>query len=254
MRRVKELPGVDRRGGGHDGSVARRGQVSARDSILGDGHVRGRAKKIRAGGCASDLAGIFRGAGRSDDRRARFQRQRPQGREPVVIVSQSVAQRMFPGSGRGEPSPDVDRSGDEVHRHQQNAAAHCRGGGRRGRRERGAGSGDDRVSPVRQEGFGAAACSCTRTANPYALVTPITRIIRDLSADQPVERAATLEDIRAEVLTPDRLNTLVFGGFAAVALADCGGGRGGRAGVFGERADARVRHPPGDRIAAAAIW
>ena len=55
--------------------------------------------------------------------------------------------------------------------------------------------------------------------NPYALVSPVTRIIRDLSADQVVERAATLEDIRAEVLTPDRLNTLVFGGFAAVALA-----------------------------------
>jgi len=49
-------------------------------------------------------------------------------------------------------------------------------------------------------------------------VTPVTRIIRDLSEDQPVERAATLEDVRAEVLTPDRLNTLVFGGFAAVAL------------------------------------
>jgi ABC-type antimicrobial peptide transport system permease subunit len=44
-------------------------------------------------------------------------------------------------------------------------------------------------------------------------------VIRDLSADQPVEHAATLEDIRAEVLTPDRLNTLVLGGFAAVALA-----------------------------------
>jgi putative ABC transport system permease protein len=40
-----------------------------------------------------------------------------------------------------------------------------------------------------------------------------------MSADQPVERAATLEDIRAEVLTPDRLNSLVFGVFAAVALA-----------------------------------
>ena len=53
----------------------------------------------------------------------------------------------------------------------------------------------------------------------YALVTPVTRIIRQMSADQPVERAATLEDVRAEVLTPDRLNTLVFGGFAAVALA-----------------------------------
>jgi ABC-type antimicrobial peptide transport system permease subunit len=53
----------------------------------------------------------------------------------------------------------------------------------------------------------------------YALVTPVTRIIRQMSPDQPVERAATLEDIRTEVLTPDRLNTLVFGGFAAVALA-----------------------------------
>jgi putative ABC transport system permease protein len=56
-------------------------------------------------------------------------------------------------------------------------------------------------------------------ANPYSLVTPVTRIIRNMSADQPVERAATLEDIRAEVLTPDRLNSLVFGVFAAVALA-----------------------------------
>jgi ABC-type antimicrobial peptide transport system permease subunit len=58
----------------------------------------------------------------------------------------------------------------------------------------------------------------TRT-DPYSLVTPITRIIRDRSVEQPVEHAATLEDIRAEVLTPDRLNTLVFGVFAAVALA-----------------------------------
>ncbi|MEA2257444.1 MAG: putative transport system permease protein [Acidobacteriaceae bacterium] len=56
-------------------------------------------------------------------------------------------------------------------------------------------------------------------ANPYALVPSVTRIIRTMSADQPVERAATLEDIRAEVLTPDRLNSLVFGVFAAVALA-----------------------------------
>src|SRR5262249_51461337 len=54
--------------------------------------------------------------------------------------------------------------------------------------------------------------------DPYALVPPITRIIRDLSAEQPVERAATLEDVRAEVLAPDRLNALVFGGFAGVAL------------------------------------
>ena len=57
------------------------------------------------------------------------------------------------------------------------------------------------------------------SANPYTLVPSVTRVIRDMSAEQPVERAATLEDIRAEVLTPDRLNSLVFGVFAAVALA-----------------------------------
>jgi putative ABC transport system permease protein len=56
-------------------------------------------------------------------------------------------------------------------------------------------------------------------SNPYSLVTPVTRIIRDMSADQPVERAATLEDARAEVLSPQRLNSVVFGVFAAVALS-----------------------------------
>ena len=54
--------------------------------------------------------------------------------------------------------------------------------------------------------------------DPYSLVPAITRTIHELSADQPVERPSTLEDIRAEVLTPDRLNAVVFGGFAAVAL------------------------------------
>jgi ABC-type antimicrobial peptide transport system permease subunit len=54
--------------------------------------------------------------------------------------------------------------------------------------------------------------------DPYALVPPITKIIRGLSAEQPVEHAATLDDVRAEVLAPNRLNALVFGGFAAVAV------------------------------------
>ena len=54
--------------------------------------------------------------------------------------------------------------------------------------------------------------------DPYALVAPVTRIIREMSADQPVERAATLADVRAEVLAPERLNAFVFAGFAGVAL------------------------------------
>lgn len=56
------------------------------------------------------------------------------------------------------------------------------------------------------------------SVNPYSLVSPVTHIIREMSADQPVEHAATLADIRAEVLTPERLNSVVFGVFAAVAL------------------------------------
>jgi predicted permease len=54
--------------------------------------------------------------------------------------------------------------------------------------------------------------------DPYALVPAISRTIHEMSADQPVEKASTLGDVRAEVLTPDRLNAIVFGGFAAVAL------------------------------------
>jgi predicted permease len=71
--------------------------------------------------------------------------------------------------------------------------------------------------PMEQE-FGGGRLFVHAKVDPYTLVTPITKIIRDISAEQPVERAATLEDVRAEVLAPNRLNTLVFGGFALVAL------------------------------------
>jgi ABC-type antimicrobial peptide transport system permease subunit len=54
--------------------------------------------------------------------------------------------------------------------------------------------------------------------DPYALVPAVTRIIRDLKPDQPVARAATLEDGRSEVLAPERLNAFVVSGFAGIAL------------------------------------
>jgi predicted permease len=56
------------------------------------------------------------------------------------------------------------------------------------------------------------------SGDPHALVAPVTRIIRELSADQPVVRAATLADVRAEVLAPERLNAFVISGFAGIAL------------------------------------
>jgi putative ABC transport system permease protein len=56
------------------------------------------------------------------------------------------------------------------------------------------------------------------SADPYTFVPEITRIVRELSASQPVERPATLEDVRAEILTPERLKVFVVSGFAGMAL------------------------------------
>jgi predicted permease len=71
--------------------------------------------------------------------------------------------------------------------------------------------------PTDQEGWQGRLLVRTQQ-DPYTLAPAITRTIHEISAEQPVERASTLQDVRAEVLTPDRLNAVVFGGFAGVAL------------------------------------
>ena len=136
------------------------------------------------------------------------------GSEPVVIVSQSLAQRVFPNGDAlnhkiwwtdpyfgPKPFPrrivgvvgDVDD--ESIVRGAAMTVYH----------------------PLPQ--MGVAGRLFVRAAeDPYALVQPVTRIIRTLAANQPVERAATLEDVRAEVLAPERLNAFVFSGFAGIAL------------------------------------
>jgi predicted permease len=54
--------------------------------------------------------------------------------------------------------------------------------------------------------------------DPHAIIAPVIRIVRELSPEQPVERAATLEDIRAQMLAPERVNAFVISGFAGIAL------------------------------------
>jgi len=71
--------------------------------------------------------------------------------------------------------------------------------------------------PTEQEGWGGR-LFVRAHQDPYALVPAISKTIHEMSSDQPVEKASTLGDVRAEVLTPDKLNAIVFGGFAAVAL------------------------------------
>ncbi|HEY3927996.1 MAG TPA: ADOP family duplicated permease [Candidatus Koribacter sp.] len=71
--------------------------------------------------------------------------------------------------------------------------------------------------PAMQSGF-SGRMFVRAKGDPYALVPAITRVVHEMDVNQPVERAATLNDVRAEVLTPDKLNAIVFGGFAAIAL------------------------------------
>ena len=139
------------------------------------------------------------------------------GKERVVIVSQAVAQRLF-------------ANGDALNRNLWVTAALSQSGTRSATPSRIVGV----VGDVDDERIGSAPAMAlytpyrgrslpmrmfVRTAgDPYALVPSVTRIIRDLSANQAVERPATLEDVRAEVLTPERLNAFVVSGFAGIAL------------------------------------
>jgi predicted permease len=139
------------------------------------------------------------------------------GAERVVIVSQSVAQKLFPGH-------------DALNREMRwtDGVMKFIGISYEPRRIVGvvADVDDENIipspgltvyQPSDQEGWSSRLFVRTK-GDPYALVPTITRTIHEMSADQPVERANTLEDIRAEVLTPDRLNAVVFGGFAMLAL------------------------------------
>jgi predicted permease len=71
--------------------------------------------------------------------------------------------------------------------------------------------------PTDQEGWNGRLLVRAQT-DPYSLVPTISQTIHQIYAEEPVEHPSTLADIRAEILTPDKLNAIVFGGFAAVAL------------------------------------
>jgi putative ABC transport system permease protein len=138
------------------------------------------------------------------------------GSEPVTIVSQSVAQRLF-------------ANGDAVNRHLTwtDPVFSIYGKPVPSRIVGVVADVDDEnvvpgpaltiYQPVWQMGV-AGRLFVHAAGDPYALVPAVTRVIREISADQPVERAATLEDVRAEVLSAERVNAFVFSGFAGIAL------------------------------------
>jgi len=217
IRRVSALPGVD--------AVAVGTQVPWRDAgnfgpgfaFSADGHVKGPGEEDPLGRFRSVSPGFFAALGVPLIAGRDFNDGDRKGSELVVIVSQSLAQRMFPNQDAlnrhlmwTDPvmkfidvSPGPRRIvGVVADVEDENLVP---------------GPAITVYHPFGQE-FGGERLFVHAHSNPYSLVSPITRIIREMSADQIVEKAATLEDVRAEVLTPDRLNTLVFGGFATVAL------------------------------------
>jgi putative ABC transport system permease protein len=217
IRRITELPGVDRVAVGTVVPWRDAGTYDYEFQFTGDGRVpapgeedpRARLRMVSPGFFSALGVPIIAGRDFNDADR--------QGSEMVVIVSQSVARRMFPNQDAvnhhliwtdpvmkfADISPAPRRIvGVAADVDDENVMP---------------GPAPSVYHPFAQE-IGGGRLFIHTHSDPYALVSPITRIIRQMSSDQVVERAATLEDVRAEVLTPDRLNTLVFGVFAAVAL------------------------------------
>jgi predicted permease len=218
VRRIAELPGVEGVAVGTIVPWRDAGKFGPGFEFSADGHVRAAGEEDPRGRFRTVSPGFFAALGVPLIAGRDFNDADRRESEPVVIVSQSVAQRMFPNQ-------------DAVNRHLMwtDPVMKFIDVSTKPRRIVGvvADVDDENVVPGPAlnvyhpfgQVFGGERLFIHVRTNPYALVSPVTRIIREMSADQIVEHAATLEDVRAEVLTPDRLNALVFGGFAMVALA-----------------------------------
>ena len=213
-RRIGALPGVDGVALGSFVPWRDAGRFGAGVPVHRRGLHAGRRRREPARAAADRRAWLLRGARRATARRPRFHGRRPPRQRARRNRQPEHRAAAVPERRRAEPQAPVDRSGS--------SASPCP------RRIVGvvADVDDENVvrgpaltiyHPFRQ--MRVAGRLFVHTAgDPYALVPTVTQIIREMSAEQAVERAATLEDVRAEVLTPERLNAFVLSGFAGVAL------------------------------------
>ena len=223
IRQIDALPGVTETAVGMVAPWRDAENFGVGFQFSGDGHVHGKDDPRALWRTISP--GFFTTLGVPIIAGRDFNALDDQNREPVAIVSATLAQRMFPGQ-------------DPINRHVYwtdpvfeflpgTASEKARFTSPHRIIGVAADIDDEHIVPAPNSTiyssfaddsmFGGHLFIHT-TANPYSLVGPVTKIIRQMSVDEPVENAATLEDIRAKVLAPDRLNSLVFGVFAAVAL------------------------------------
>ncbi len=227
IERISALPGVDRVALGTNVPWRDAGVQGPGLQFSGEGHVKGNHEEDPLAQLRVVSPGFFASLGVPLIAGRDFNDDDKRGGEPVVILSQSAAQRIFPGqdpinrhimwtdpvmqfvyiSQGPRRVVGVVADVDDEHVRPEPVATIYHPFGQ---------VPDDTSKELPL--FGGRLFVHTRS-DPHALIIPLTRIIRGLSSEQPVEKAATLEDIRAEVLTPDRLNTLVFSGLAGLALA-----------------------------------
>ena len=216
LRRIGELPGVEQVALGtivpwrDPGFFAAQFTVEGYRRANGEEDPRARFRTVSPG--FFPALGVRMIAGRDFN-----DGDRPDG-ERVVIISESVAKRMFPGM-------------DAVDRRLMwtDPVTKFIGVSNDPRRIVGVAADIDDENlvpepamtvyhPMGQEMILGGRLFIHAKVDPYTLVPAVTKVVRGLAADQPVERPATLDDIRAEVLAPNRVNALVFTGFAGVAL------------------------------------
>lgn len=218
IRQVHELPGVMNVSVGRSIPWRDAGDLTLEFSV--DGHVpRDNEKPHRASYQVVSPA-FFATLGLPVMEGRDFSDADSSNAEPVAIVSETLAREMFPdGQAVGHHLMWTDQMlqfapGKEPERRRivgvvpdidnRNLAAKPR---------------MSVYHPFTQEtSFLAGRLLVQTHSDPYALVQPISRILHKLSADQPVEQASTLEDIRAEVLSPEKLDAMVSGVLAGVAL------------------------------------
>ena len=217
MRRIGQLPGVERVAVGTIVPWRDAGTFGPGFQFTVEGYAKGNGEEDPRARFRTVSPGFFSALGVPILAGRDFNDTDRQSGEKVVIISESLAKRMFPNA-------------DALNRRLRwtDPVMQFINVSTDGRRIVGIAADIDDENivpgpaltvyhPFGQE-IGGGRLFVHARSNPYALVPPITKIIRELSADQPVEKAATLADARAEVLAPERLNTLVFGGFAGVAL------------------------------------
>jgi predicted permease len=215
--RIAQLPGVERVATGFAVPWRDSGPLSISLIFAADGAARMNGDEDPRAQFRSVSPGFFETLGMPILEGRDFNANDRDGNERVVIVSQSLANQLFPGQDAVNrqlrwTDPVIQFIGISDAPRRIIAVVPDL---------------DDRniipspaltiYQPSTQEGWSDRLLVRTKS-DPYAMVPSIMRSIREMAADQPIEHASTLDDVRSEVMSPNRLNAVVFGGFAGLAL------------------------------------